>query len=93
MTRTEFQELLDKAKEMTTIRLANFPAYGVFIHASEQLELIETILKRSKVPTDSERDAIDIGLMAVKELESTDPDYARILEEVEDYFSTLVGDL
>ena len=39
--------------------------------------------------TEKERASIDLGLMAAKELEDSDPDYARVLEEVDYYFSKL----
>ncbi len=90
MTKTEFQKLVDRAKQMTKLRLAKTPSYGVFIHADEQIAFIQMVLNRSEqLPTAAELATIDVGLMAAKELEDTDAEYARVLEEVDYYFSTL----
>ena len=90
MTKKAFQQLLENASEMTKTRLEKNPNYGVFIHASTQIDFIRNLVNRpNHTITEKERASIDLGLMAAKELEDSDPDYARVLEEVDYYFSKL----
>jgi hypothetical protein len=79
----EFKDLVLKALNMTNNKLSIFPNYGVYIHAKEQLSIIQSFIDKDKSPTQSDKDKINIGLMAVKELESADPDYCFILCEVD----------
>lgn len=63
----------------TEFRLQKNPHYGVYIHARDQLTLILEKLKMDFLP-ESEREFVDIGIMAVKEnLEESDADYADAL--------------
>jgi len=71
----EFKELVSKALDITNDKLIRYPEYGVYLHAKEQLTLIQSFIDNKKSPTHSDKDKINIGLMAVKELESADPDY------------------
>lgn len=50
---------------------------------SAEEAIIKLFIEREQVPTQSDKDKINIGLMAVKELESTDPDYCYLLCEVD----------
>ncbi|WP_147476964.1 immunity protein Tsi6 family protein [Vandammella animalimorsus] len=65
-----------KAKEMTEFRLNVNRNYGVYIHAKEQLENMQDAVA-GKISIDGL--VIDIGIMAVKELEASDPEYADAL--------------
>lgn len=78
-----FKELVSKALDITNDKLIKYPEYGVYIHAKEQLLLIQSFIDKNKSPNHSDKDKINIGLMAVKELESVDPDYCYILCEVD----------
>jgi hypothetical protein len=89
MSSTPFKTLLDKALAETTQKLIKFPNYGVYIHALEQLNFIQSIINQSMSPTQKEKDKINIGLMAVKELEATDIEYCDLLCEVDYYFKRL----
>jgi hypothetical protein len=52
------------------------PVYGVYVHAREQLENILRAIHGGGIPTQAARDAVDIGVMAAKELASDDADPA-----------------
>jgi hypothetical protein len=65
-----------EAIEMTQIRLQKIPAYGVYVHALEQLQMMRTKVEAGVKPDEYDKAQIDIGLMAVKELEAIEPDYA-----------------
>lgn len=86
----ELKSTLTQAQAMTEDRLRKFPAYGVFLHASEQLALIQQVLNEARAPTQAERDALDIGLMAAKELEAQDPEYADVLMLLDYEFKRMV---
>lgn len=64
-------------------RIAKHPGYGVHIHAGEQLERMLVELNQSFLPPVSKREWVDIGLMAVKELESADPEFANALMDAD----------
>jgi hypothetical protein len=89
MNSIDFDHTLARAKAMTEDRLRKFPAYGVFVHASEQLALMQRVLTAARAPTQAERDALDIGLMAAKELEAQDPEYAEVLMLLEYEFKRM----
>jgi hypothetical protein len=67
------------ALDETNLRLLHTPAYGVYIHAYEQLKTMLDILKLDTLPLKSERAFVDIGMMAAKELETEEPEYADAL--------------
>jgi hypothetical protein len=64
-------------------RMPKNPEYGVYIHAREQLERMLAELGYPYLPHASKREWVDIGLMAVKELESADPDFANALMDAD----------
>ena len=73
---------LNAAKIITEERLAQFPKYPPYIHAVEQVGFIARILDVKRGPTPHENQHIDIGLMAVKEFDALDPEYAVALSEL-----------
>lgn len=71
------------ALNMLAVRLARNPGYGVHIHASEQLtRMIEELGQRRLSPA-ADRAWVDIGLMAAKELESSDAEFADALMQAD----------
>ncbi|MGN6120247.1 MAG: immunity protein Tsi6 family protein [Rhodanobacter sp.] len=64
-------------------RIAKDPAYGVYVHAREQLERMLVELGSPYLLPTPKREWVDIGLMAAKELESTDPDLANALMDAD----------
>ncbi len=55
------------------------PGYGVYIHANQQLTRMLAELGHPYLPTTPEREWVDTGLMAVKELDDVDPEFANAL--------------
>jgi len=64
-------------------RMPRNPGYGVYIHASDQLGRMVAELGQRYLPPAAERGWVDIGLMAVKELEAADPDFANALMDAD----------
>ena len=64
---------------MTAERIASFPKFVPFKHVQDQIAYIEGFAQARKIPTEAEKQKIDIGIMAVKEFDSEDPDYAKSL--------------
>jgi Tsi6 len=92
MTPQSIQNVLQaiaRAGAMTESRLAGFPGYGVYIHAKEQIDQMRSILGSGRLPTAEEKGQIDIGLMAVRELEVEEPEYAEALIYLAARFSEL----
>jgi hypothetical protein len=67
------------ALDDTKIGLLNSPTYGVYIHADEQLKIMLDMLVLDLLPPEPERAFVDIGIMAAKELEVEEPEYADVL--------------
>lgn len=90
MTPQDLQSTIRKAQKMIAERLLLVPTYGVYIHARDQLNLIEIVLSNGLTPTEVQKGKIDIALMAVKELESSEPELADILCMVDYHFKKWV---
>lgn len=80
---------LNIAKNMTIERLNQYPNYGVYIHAQDQIKFIEELLQKGNVPDQQEKDFVDIALMSVKELDVSEPDYSDVLCELSYLFKGL----
>lgn len=68
-----------KAQTLLLARMPGKPGYGVYIHANEQLTRMLMELGHPYLPSAPEREWVDIGLMAVKELDDVDPEFANAL--------------
>lgn len=77
ITLSEASGSVKKALLTVDERLKINSAYGVYVHAKEQLTSMLTILDSGSMPEN--RDFVDIGLMAAKELEADDPELADAL--------------
>jgi Tsi6 len=89
ITFSDIHQAVDTAIAMTDSRIAKLPNYGVYLHAKEQLGLIHAVLMTRVAPTEKEKSIVDIGLMAVRELEVEEPDYAEVLIYVAARFNEL----
>lgn len=79
MTPNEFSDLLKRTIHETNERLEQNPDYGVFQHAATELTRIDQLTEDgSKIP----QTTTDIGIMAAKELDASDPEYADLLYQV-----------
>jgi Tsi6 len=85
----KLQKLVSTAKEMTNQGIKQYPKYPPYRHAQEQLDEIERYVKNRKVPTQEERKHIDIGIMAFKEFEPREPEYAKLLMEIATLYDSL----
>lgn len=82
----ERDEALTSAKSALAIladRMPKSPRYGVYLHAEEQLNRIVEQLGFRYLPPVQQRAWVDIGIMAVKELETADPDLANALMDAD----------
>ena len=83
ITRDEATKSARNALALLGERMPKNPGYGVYIHAHEQLKRILAELGHPYLPPASKREWVDIGLMAVKELESADPEFANALMDAD----------
>lgn len=86
---TNLTSVLNTAKTMAEDKLLHFPSSGVYLHALAQINFIGKILTEGRTPTQQERDFIDIGLMAIKELDDTEPEFSDALCELSYQFKKL----
>jgi Tsi6 len=84
------RDAIDAVKAMTAERQAIFPKYPPYQHAAEQIAFIESFLNRDVIPSIEQVSTIDIGLMAVREFETDDPEYARSLMRANGRFEDLL---
>lgn len=85
-TRDEAVQSTRAALTLLDDRMWKNPAYGIYIHAREQLERMLVELGNPCLPPAWEREWVDIGLMAARELESADPDFANALMDADHDF-------
>lgn len=71
------------ALNMLAIRLTRSPGYGVYLHAGEQLSRMIMELGYRYLPLAADRAWMDVGLMAAKELESLDTEFADALMQAD----------
>jgi Tsi6 len=90
--RTSLAQAVRIAREMTSERLRTAPHSPLLVHAEEQLRFIEGFVTRNEVPTRVDTESIDLGLIAVKELEPDDSDYANALMRAAGRFESLLDD-
>ncbi len=72
-----------KALILLAERMHRDPGHGIYAHADEQLNRMLLALGQRYLPPAVEREWVDIGLMAVKELEAADPDFANALMDAD----------
>lgn len=76
----------NRALELVGQRVAAHPTYGVYVHAEQQLRRVIEALVHPFPISASERHWLDIGLMAARELEATDPALADALMDADHDF-------
>lgn len=67
------------ALDATNARLKDAPTYGVYLHAKSQLDSMLKLLTDSAPIAPAQKKFVDIGLMAAKELDASEPEYADAL--------------
>ncbi len=85
----ELKKLVLQAQKETEAKLKQYSEYGPYIHAKSQLLFINDIIERSEVVNEEDKQQINIGIMAVKELDASEPDYARLLMKISAKFKEL----
>jgi len=71
-------EAIKKSKE----RLKAAPDFPIFQSIDAQLEYMENLIS-GKINDRSKLHQINVGLYAVKELESSDPEFANVLKKIQ----------
>lgn len=75
-------ELANEVLMLTKERLAIAPDFHTLKSVKTQLDYIFDAFQKNNPPTDAEKDRITLGILAVREFEDTDPEYAEILTKV-----------
>lgn len=85
----ELKKLVSLAQKDTEDRLRQYSEYGPYIHAKSQLAFIKDKIEKPDVVNDEDKKLINIGIMAVKELDASEPEYARLLMKISSKFKEL----
>lgn len=83
-------DAVEAALRIARVRLAESPRHGVYLHAMEQLEIMEEILQQKRDPREF-ASSVDVGLMAAKELDPSDMELADALMLADFQFKRLAG--
>lgn len=86
---SELKNLISKAQKDSEDRLKQHSKYGPYIHAKSQLAFIKEKIEKPAVVSEEDKKMINIGIMAVKELDASDPEYARLLMKISTRFKEL----
>ncbi|WEN14809.1 immunity protein Tsi6 family protein [Rhodanobacter sp. AS-Z3] len=71
------------ARSLLADRMHSNPGYEIYIHANEQLTRMLLELELPSMPLAAEREWVDLGLMAVKELNDIDREFASALMDAD----------
>jgi hypothetical protein len=82
-TRAVFPVYLRDAIAQTQDLKRQVPGFDVLTIIERQLDFMRTATSGGRVPPESERMKTDIGPIAVRNLEESYPDYARLLQELD----------
>jgi hypothetical protein len=85
----ELKRLVSEAQKETEDRLKQYSEYGLYIHAKSQLSFIKNKIGKSETVNEEDKKSINIGIMAVKELDASEPEYARLLMKISIKFKEL----
>jgi hypothetical protein len=85
----ELRDLVSIAQKETEDRLRQYSNYGPYIHAKSQLAFIKDKIEKPELVDEEDKKLINIGIMAVKELDVSDPEYARLLMKISTRFKEL----
>jgi hypothetical protein len=66
----DFRRILAETIGLVQQRAAESPGFPVYENIIRQLEAMSRWTKDARVPTEEERNSIDVGLVAVRELEA-----------------------
>ena len=75
-------QLVEEAIRLTEERLAVSSDYPVLKSVKAQPDFVLSAFRDDRRPTATEKDTITLRVLAVREFEATDPEYADILERV-----------
>jgi hypothetical protein len=81
---TELKGLVARALQMTDERLSAPKPWDLFRSIKRQLEFIQDNLVHGRTLSNDDKRRITIGVLAAREFDANDPDYANVLYEVAD---------
>jgi hypothetical protein len=78
----ELQELVGQGLRMTDERLQQSPEFSLYRSIRAQLEFIQGHLNDRTPIAESDRQRLILGVLAAREFDASDPDYADVLFKV-----------
>lgn len=94
-SRLDFSQTLSAALGYTKKRLSREPDDPVIVVINKQLKAMERWTRNGREPTKEERESINIGLIAVRELDGNDDEeevFVEHLHELNNYFEDWPSD-
>ena len=86
---TELLRLLEHSLAMVNARLVQVPDYAMFKSIKAQLETMLEDVQNDVIPSAQRKSHINIGLLAARELETTDPEFATTLMKTDYLYKRL----
>lgn len=86
---SELPGLIDKGLEMVEERLRWSGGAGIYDSIKAQLSYIRSTVQSGEKPEDEKLDKLLLGIYAAREFETSDPEFADVLFDVEYLFKRL----
>ena len=86
---SELQSLVDNGLQMVEERLRWSNGARIYDSIKAQLTYIKSTLEAGEKPTDEQLNRLLLGVYAAREFETSDPEFADVLFEVEYLFKRL----
>ncbi|MCC6600023.1 MAG: hypothetical protein IT223_05035 [Crocinitomicaceae bacterium] len=78
----DLEQRIAQAREMTKARIKQQPDNTLWASFLAQINFIDDFLKRNAIPTQEEKDRVVMGIIAARNLEEDDAEYADMIEWV-----------
>ena len=85
-SKRDFDELLQQALEKTRTYETELPGFQPLASVRRQLELMSQYVKAERTPPAEAQDSVNVGLLAVREFQDTDPQYSGWLIDLDYWF-------
>jgi hypothetical protein len=82
-SKKHWHEVLAQARARTDEVRALDPAWGLAIAISAQLDQIETAVANGRSPTEQEKERLSLGVLAMRNLDDSDPGYSKLLKALD----------
>ncbi|MBA3700641.1 MAG: hypothetical protein H0W78_17475 [Planctomycetes bacterium] len=85
-SRRVFATVLTQAVERAKALQALDPTWSLSAEILRQLDLVGSVIRSRRIPTAQEKSSIDLGPLAVRNLDDSDDEFSTLLKEIYFHF-------